>query len=232
MQDTISKADQAKWAEWRAVANLYHAFFTGLILTVVTRRGAAAAEELVFRVFPQTAGGALSRRARQARPKQAPSRRRGRPVSLPVELDRRCLRRVHVRERPQGLDPLSAAAVDLAGHGDLRHSDGGLARDAARLARQQRRGAEEPEARFVRTKQTVDVLDGLEGYYYEHDRDLAVDERLQFARHLEAYAIRPGRAPGAAGQLLAAAPAGKGVPQLRDGIRADRGASTGAAVRP
>ena len=37
--------------EWRAVANLYHAFFTGLILTVVTRRGAPAAEEFVFVSF-------------------------------------------------------------------------------------------------------------------------------------------------------------------------------------
>ena len=51
VQDAVSKTDQAKWAKWRAIANLYHAFFTGLILTVVTRRGAPAAEEFVFRVF-------------------------------------------------------------------------------------------------------------------------------------------------------------------------------------
>ncbi|HVQ77298.1 MAG TPA: hypothetical protein VMT79_17375, partial [Candidatus Binatia bacterium] len=36
---------------YQAVAALYHAYLTGLILTVVTRRGAAAAAELVFRVF-------------------------------------------------------------------------------------------------------------------------------------------------------------------------------------
>src|SRR4051794_41703742 len=44
-------ADEAKWRRWRGVADLYHAYFTGLILTVVTRRGAADAAEFVFRVF-------------------------------------------------------------------------------------------------------------------------------------------------------------------------------------
>ena len=40
-----------QWLKWRSVADLYHAFFTGLILTVVTRRGTADAAEFVFRVF-------------------------------------------------------------------------------------------------------------------------------------------------------------------------------------
>ncbi|HYW64332.1 MAG TPA: hypothetical protein VE865_14155, partial [Bradyrhizobium sp.] len=44
-------AEQPKWARWRSVADLYHAYFTGLILTVVTRRGTADAAEFVFRVF-------------------------------------------------------------------------------------------------------------------------------------------------------------------------------------
>ena len=44
-------AQQAQWARWRSVADLYHAFFTGLILLVVTRRGTADAAEFVFRVF-------------------------------------------------------------------------------------------------------------------------------------------------------------------------------------
>jgi len=32
-------ADETKWLRWRGVAELYHAYFTGLILSVVTRRG-------------------------------------------------------------------------------------------------------------------------------------------------------------------------------------------------
>lgn len=30
-------AQDAQWKRWRAVADLYHAYFTDLILTVVTR---------------------------------------------------------------------------------------------------------------------------------------------------------------------------------------------------
>jgi hypothetical protein len=48
---TEESAQQAQWSRWRAVADLYHAYFTGLILTVVTRRGTADAAEFVFRVF-------------------------------------------------------------------------------------------------------------------------------------------------------------------------------------
>ena len=44
-------AQSALWLRWRSVADLYHAYFTGLILTVVTRRGTADAAEFVFRVF-------------------------------------------------------------------------------------------------------------------------------------------------------------------------------------
>src|SRR5947207_11777547 len=44
-------SDEAKWRRWRAVADLYHAVFTGLILSVVTRRGMPAATEFVFRIF-------------------------------------------------------------------------------------------------------------------------------------------------------------------------------------
>src|SRR5437016_10528673 len=36
---------------WEAVGDLYHAYLTGLILTVVTRRSAADAAALVFRLF-------------------------------------------------------------------------------------------------------------------------------------------------------------------------------------
>ena len=42
---------EPRWLAWRAVADLHHAFFTGLILTIVSRRGTADAAEFVFRVF-------------------------------------------------------------------------------------------------------------------------------------------------------------------------------------
>jgi hypothetical protein len=48
---------------------------------------------------------------------------------------------------------------------------------------------------FVCTKQSVDGQDGLEGYYYEYDHPLDVEERLVFARHLEAPIFDPAKAP-------------------------------------
>src|SRR5229473_2865415 len=98
MTEAAGGADEAKWLRWRSVADLYHAYFTGLVLTVVTRRGTTDAAEFVFRVF---------RRQQQER-------------FLP----------------------------GLEGHGDLRRARRSVARDAAGLARQQRRFAGQPKARL------------------------------------------------------------------------------------
>ena len=48
---------------------------------------------------------------------------------------------------------------------------------------------------FVCTKQSVDCQDGLEGYYYEYDHPLELEQRLVFARHLEAPLFDPATAP-------------------------------------
>jgi hypothetical protein len=52
-----------------------------------------------------------------------------------------------------------------------------------------------PKLGFVCTKQSVDGQDGLEGYYYEYDHALEIDQRLKFARHLEAPMFDPANAP-------------------------------------
>ncbi len=52
-----------------------------------------------------------------------------------------------------------------------------------------------PRLGFVCTGQTVDGDPGLEGYFYEHDRDLAPEERLRFARHEQAPPFDPALAP-------------------------------------
>jgi hypothetical protein len=44
-------SQEALWLRWRGVADLYQACFTGLILSLVTRRGATDAAEFVFRAF-------------------------------------------------------------------------------------------------------------------------------------------------------------------------------------
>ena len=52
-----------------------------------------------------------------------------------------------------------------------------------------------PNLGFVCTKQSVDGQDGLEGYYCEYDHPLELDQRLVFARHLEAPLFDPATAP-------------------------------------
>jgi len=52
-----------------------------------------------------------------------------------------------------------------------------------------------PSLGFVCTKQSVDGQDGLEGYYCEYDHALEPDQRLVFARHLEAPLFDPAIAP-------------------------------------
>ena len=89
-----------------------------------------------------------------------------------------------------------------------------------------------PNLGFVCTKQSVDGQDGLEGYYCEYDHPLEIDQRLVFARHLEAPLFDAGQGAGVAGLKLAEAAAGKSLSQLRHGICADRGARHGAIVRP
>ncbi len=53
---------------------------------------------------------------------------------------------------------------------------------------------------FVCTGQTVEGDRGLEGYYFEHDRELAVEERVRFARHESAPRFDPSRAPSLASE--------------------------------
>jgi hypothetical protein len=52
-----------------------------------------------------------------------------------------------------------------------------------------------PNLGFVCTKQSVDGQDGLEGYYCEYHHAIEVDQRLVFARHLEAPMFDPAMAP-------------------------------------
>ena len=132
---------------WRSVADLYHAYFTGLILTVVTRRGTAMPRNSCSGCFAASSRNA-SCRAGKARSEPSAAGGRRRAVSLSLQLDRRRPCRIHVRDRSQGLDPLSAAALDLARHRDLRRARRSVARDAARMARQQRRGARQSQTRL------------------------------------------------------------------------------------
>ena len=50
MNKAMDSAQSALWAKWRGVAELYHAYFTGLTLSVVTRRGTREAAEFMLQI--------------------------------------------------------------------------------------------------------------------------------------------------------------------------------------
>jgi len=186
MTAAADTAQEAQWKRWRAVADLYHAYFTGLILTVVTRRGTADAAEFVFRVF-----------RRQQQERFLPGLKKLGLSHLPpavaaaqyhylsnwiggvhVEYMYESDTKAWIRYPPPRWIWKGTAICGVPGEVSramLRgwHANNGVALGDLRLG-------------FVCTKQSVDGQDGLEGYYHQYDHPLELDQRLVFARHLEA----------------------------------------------
>lgn len=186
---------EAQWLKWRSVADLYHAFFTGLILAVVTRRGTSDAAEFVFRVF---------RRQQQERflpgleklglshlpPAVAAAQYHylsnwigGVHVEYMYENDRKAW----IRYPPPRWIWRGTAICGVPGEVSRAMLRGWHANNGVSL--------DNPNLGFVCTKQSVDGQDGLEGYYCEYDHALEIDARLVFARHLEAPLFDPATAP-------------------------------------
>lgn len=188
-------AQEGEWQRSRAVADLYHAYFTGLILTVVTRRGTDDAAEFVFRVF---------RRQQQERflqgleklglsdlpPAVAAAQYHylsnwigGVCVEYMYESDRKAW----IRYPPPRWIWRGTAICGVPGEVSRAMLRGWHANNGVSLGN--------PRLGFVCTKQSVDGQDGLEGYYCEYDHALEIDQRLVFARHLEAPLFDPATAP-------------------------------------
>jgi hypothetical protein len=182
-------------AGWHALGELYHAYVTGLLLTLVTRRSTADAAEFVFRIF-----------RRQQREKFLPGLEklglRGLPdavacaqyhylsndvggvrVEYIPESDRKAwVRYVPPRWMYDGAT-ICAVPSDIT-RAILRgwHANNGVLLGNDRLG-------------FVCTKMTTDGQPGLEGYYFEADHALAPDERLRFAPDEDGPDFDPARAP-------------------------------------
>src|SRR6202158_1787045 len=176
---------EAQWLKWRSVAELYHAYFTGLVLTVVTRRGTTDAAEFVFRVF---------RRQQQERflpgleklglshlpPAVAAAQYHylsnwidGVSVEYMYETDRKAW----IRYPPPRWIWRGTAICGVPGEVSRAMLRGWHANNGVALCNLQ--------LGFVGTKQSVDGQDGLEGYYREYDQPLELDQRLVCARHLQ-----------------------------------------------
>jgi hypothetical protein len=179
----------------RAVSVLYQALLTGLVLTLVTRRSEDDATRFVFALFrrqqlekfrPGLAKLGLDRlppAVACAQYHYLSNQLGGVKTEYACESDRKAW----VRYPPprwiwQGSAicgiPSRVNAAILHGW----HGHNGVTLGAPRLG-------------FVCTGQTVDGHPGLEGYYLEHDRELAPEERVRFAPGESMPDPDPARAP-------------------------------------
>jgi len=183
---TTEQTDARSLAAWKAVATLYHAYFTGIVLYTVSRMGTAKAEELVYEVFshqrrerflPGLDKLGLSKlpdAVAAAQYHYLSNHIGGVAVEYMYESDRKAWIRyaaprwIWSGTALCGIPPEVSRAM-LAGW----HAQNGVM-------------LKNPRMGFVCTKQTVDGQSGLEGYYYEYDHDLTPQERLRFARHEDA----------------------------------------------
>jgi hypothetical protein len=193
LSQTPSHAPDA--ARWSAVAEWYHAFFTGLVMTTTTRRGAREAAELVFRIF-----------RRQHHEKFLPGLEKLGLLKLPpavtaaryhylsnaiggvrVEYMEESPRKAWVRYAPPRWAWHGTAICAIPGEVSRAmlagwHGHTGVSLGTRRLG-------------FVCTKQTMDGQPGLEGYYFEYDHDIEPEDRVRFARAEEAPDFDPALAP-------------------------------------
>ena len=196
---TQATHSELRFADYRAVETLYHAYFTGLILTTASRRSGADAAELVFRIFraqhlekflPGLAKLGLTRLPHAVACAQyhyLSNFLGGVRVEYMYESNRKAWVR-YVPPRWIYAGTAICAVPSEVSRAMLRgwHGHNGVSLGNPRLG-------------FVCTKQTMDGQPGLEGYYLEYDGEIAPDERVRFAPGEESPDFAPSRAPRAEG---------------------------------
>ena len=182
-------------AALQAVAELYHRWLTGLLLMVVSRRGGTAAAELVFRIFrrqqiekflpglEKLGLRALPHAVACAQYHYLSNHVGGVKVEWIAESDRKSW----VRYPPPRWIFDGAAICGIPSEVSRAMLRGWHGNNGVLLGN--------PRLGFVCTKQTVDGQPGLEGYYFEHDRELLPDERLRFSPGEDAPDFDPAKAP-------------------------------------
>jgi hypothetical protein len=210
---------------WEAAGEWYHAWFTGIVLMAVSRRGPADAADLVLRIF---------RRQQQATflPGLAKLGLSGLPPAVAaaryhylsnfiggvgVEYVEESPRKAWIRYPPPRWVWPGAAICGIPSEVNAAMLRGWHANNGVMLGRL--------GLGFVCTGQTVDGDPGLEGYYIEHERDLAEEERLRFAKQESMPRFDPAAAPrlpsaGWPAERLAKAKRGYAMEYCRSAIEA------------
>ncbi len=164
-----------------AVARLYHAYFTGLMLTLVTRRSTADAAEWVYRLFRHQHHEKFLSSFEKLGLKGLPdavacaayhylSNSVG---GVSVEFMRESDAKAWVRFVPPRWAYPGAAICGIPSEVSRAMLRGWYEQNGVSLGN--------PRLGFVCTAQTTDGQHGLAGYFLEHERDLAMEERLRFA---------------------------------------------------
>jgi hypothetical protein len=194
-QARSTRGAEADSAAMKAAAGLYHAYFTGLILTVVTRRSAADAAEWVFRVFRHQHHEKFLSSFEKLGLKGMPdavacaayhylSNSIG---GVTVEFMRESDRKAWVNFVPPRWIYPAASICGVPSEVSRAFLRGWYAQNGVSL--------DNPRLGFVCTAQTTDGQHGLSGYFLEHDRELAPEERLQFRPGELAPPFDPAAAP-------------------------------------
>lgn len=177
--DSSTKAETEASA-MKAAAGLYHAYFTGLILTLVTRRSAADAAEWIFRVFRHqhhekflSSFDKLGLRSMPDAVACAAYHYLSNSVGgVSVEFMRESDSKAWVNFVPPRWIYPGASICGVPSEVSRAFLRGWYAQNGVSLGN--------PRLGFVCTAQTTDGQHGLSGYFLEHDRELSSEERLQF----------------------------------------------------
>ncbi len=164
----------------QAAARLYHAYFTGLILTLVTRRSGADAAEWIFRLFRHqhhekflSSFDKLGLRAMPDAVACAAYHYLSNSVGgVRVEFMRESDSKAWVHFVPPRWIYPGAAVCGVPSAVSRAMLRGWYAQNGVSLGN--------PRLGFVCTAQTTDGQHGLAGYFREYDYDLASEERLLF----------------------------------------------------
>ncbi len=180
---------------WEAVGDWHHAWFTGIVLTAVSRRGASDAAELVFRIFRRqqqaTFLPGLKKLGLEGLPPAVAAARYHYLSNfiggVGVEYVEESPTKAWIRYPPPRWIWPGATICGIPSEVNAAMLRGWHANNGVMLGRL--------GLGFVCTGQTVDGDPGLEGYYVEHERDLPPEERLRFARGERMPRFDPATAP-------------------------------------
>ncbi len=179
----------------QAAARLYHAYFTGLMLTLVSRRSGADAAEWIFRVFRHQHHEKFLSSFEKLGLKGMPdavacaayhylSNSVG---GVRVEFMRESDKKAWVHFVPPRWIYPGAAICGIPSEVSRAFLRGWYAQNGVSLGN--------PRLGFVCTAQTTDGQHGLAGYFWERDHDIAPEERLIFRPGEMAPPFDPAAAP-------------------------------------